>query len=189
VTFLAAQRTLAVDLGQPQETAVLPDVIAKNLSILFCGLNPGNQAAATGYHFIGRSNRFWRALHLAGFTPQQIRAEDGHSLLGYGCGLTTVVERATAGADELARHEFILAQTAFEKKIAHYRPRCVAFLGKAAYAAMLRQRDVAWGQQPARFGDALAWILPNPSGRNRAFGLDELVVAYRALRLEMAKRQ
>jgi TDG/mug DNA glycosylase family protein len=169
----------------PQNTTTLPDVIAKDLSILFCGLNPGNQAAATGHHFAGGTNRFWRVLHLAGFTPQQIRAEDGDSLLSYGCGLTTVVERATAGADELARHEFVTARTAFDKKIARYRPLCVAFLGKAAYAAMLSQREVSWGRQSAAFGSAIAWILPNPSGRNRAFGLDALVEAYRALRVAM----
>src|SRR4249920_3233303 len=85
----------------------LPDLLKPALSVVFCGINPGNQAAAEGHHFAGRSNRFWRVLHLAGFTPHQIAAEHDRSLLAYHCGLTTVVERPTAGADELELHEFL----------------------------------------------------------------------------------
>ncbi|MCZ7167087.1 mismatch-specific DNA-glycosylase, partial [Salmonella enterica] len=83
-----------------------------------------------GQHFANRSNRFWRTLHLAGFTPHEIFPENGRTLLHYHCGLTTVVERPTASTSELARHEFKAAAAAFEQKIRHYRPRCVAFLGK-----------------------------------------------------------
>src|ERR1700743_1926862 len=87
----------------------LRDVIAPGLSILFCGINPGLRAASTGHHFAGRGNRFWRVLHLAGFTPEQILPEDDRSLLRYGCGLTAVVPRATAQAAELSRSEIELA--------------------------------------------------------------------------------
>lgn len=148
---------------------------------MFCGINPGNQAAAQGHHFAGRSNRFWRVLHLAGFTPHQLAPEHDRSLLQYYCGLTTVVERPTASADELALHEFSTASARLKRKIRQHAPTVVAFLGKVAYAAMTRQRELAWGQQPTPFGGARVWILPNPSGRNRAFTLDALVIAYREL--------
>ncbi len=161
----------------------LPDIVAPNLSVVFCGLNPGLLAAAEGHHFIGRSNRFWRVLHLAGFTPHLIAAEDDASLLTYGLGITSVVERPTAGVDDLARAEFVDAAAGFEAWVHRWRPAYVAFLGKTAYSAMLGRRSVDWGRQTQPFGGAVAWILPNPSGRNLAFSQDALVAAYRDLRL------
>ncbi|WP_322023313.1 G/U mismatch-specific DNA glycosylase [Burkholderia sp. BCC1977] len=160
----------------------LPDIIAPQLDVLFCGINPGLTAAATGHHFAGRNNRFWRVLHLAGFTPDEIAPQEDRTILAYGCGLTAVVPRPTASADQLSHAEFVAAAAAFEQKIVRYAPRFVAFLGKAAYAALSGQREIAWGLQAERMQRAAVWILPNPSGRNRAFGIDELVEAYRPLR-------
>lgn len=161
----------------------LEDILAEHLAVIFCGINPGVTAAAQGHHFAGRGNRFWRTLHLAGFTPQEVRAENDRTILQYRCGLTAVVERPTARADQLSFHEFTAAAAAFEQKITRYAPRFVAFLGKAAYCALSGQRDVAWGRQPKTFGHAAVWVLPNPSGRNLAFTLDQLVEAYRQLKL------
>ncbi|WGK93449.1 G/U mismatch-specific DNA glycosylase [Pseudomonas migulae] len=161
----------------------LEDILAEHLAVVFCGINPGMMAAAQGHHFAGRSNRFWRTLHLAGFTPQEVRPEDDRTIVQYHCGLTAVVERPTARADQLSVDEFIAAAAQFEQKIAHYAPRFVAFLGKAAYGALSGQRNVAWGLQPQTFGNASVWVLPNPSGRNRAFTLEQLVDAYRQLYL------
>lgn len=167
----------------PALPQTLPDILAKDLTVVFCGINPGLSSAAAGHHFAGRSNRFWRVLHLAGFTPGEIRAEDDRALLTYGCGLTAAVARPTVRADELSRHEFIAASTALQQKIERYAPRYIAFLGKVAYSAISRQREVQWGPQPADFAGAKAWVLPNPSGLNRAFKLDDLVQAYRQLYL------
>ena len=161
----------------------LPDIVAPGQKVVFCGLNPGLSAAAEGHHFVGRSNRFWRVLHLSGFTPHLVAAEDDANLLDYGLGITSVVERPTAGVDDLARSEFVDAKARFEPWVRQYAPRCLAFLGKAAYAAMIGRRDVAWGRQAEPFGGAIAWVLPNPSGRNLAFSQDALVAAYRELRL------
>jgi TDG/mug DNA glycosylase family protein len=166
-------------------TDELPDIIAPRLKLLFCGINPGLTAAATGHHFAGRSNRFWRVIHLAGFTPEEIRPEQDHTILDYGWGLTTVVSRPTARADQLSPDEFISAAAQFEQKIARYAPRMVAFLGKAAYSALSGQRDIGWGLQPNRMQGAAIWVVPNPSGRNRAFALDRLVEAYRQLYLQV----
>lgn len=157
--------------------------------MVFCGINPGKGSAAVGLHFANRSNRFWRTLHLAGFTPDEIRPEDGRTLLRYRCGLTTVVERPTASASELARHEFKDVAAAFEHKVRDCRPRFVAFLGKAGYSALSGQQAVAWGLQSGLIGDAAAWVLPNPSGRNLAFSLDQLVDAYAQLRKAIAQAE
>ncbi|MGF6203642.1 G/U mismatch-specific DNA glycosylase [Pseudomonas laurylsulfatiphila] len=161
----------------------LEDILADQLAVIFCGINPGMTAAAQGHHFAGRGNRFWRTLHLAGFTPEQVQPENDRTLLHYQCGLTAVVERPTASADQLSLHEFSAAAAGFEQKIARHAPRFVAFLGKAAYCALSGQREVAWGLQAKTFGNAAVWVLPNPSGRNRAFSLEQLVAAYRELRL------
>ncbi|WP_426690047.1 G/U mismatch-specific DNA glycosylase [Rhodanobacter ginsengiterrae] len=164
---------------------VLPDLLAEGLAVVFCGINPGVQAAASGHHFAGRGNRFWKTLHLAGFTDRQLRPEDDRLLLGYRCGLTSVVERPTARADELSTAEFLAAAALLEQKIARYRPGCIAFLGKVAYGALAGRTAVAWGRQPETIHGSSVWVLPNPSGRNRAFALAELVDAYRALRVAM----
>lgn len=161
----------------------LEDILTERLAVIFCGINPGVTAAALGHHFAGRGNRFWRTLHLAGFTPTEVHPENDRTILQYQCGLTAVVERPTARADQLSVHEFTAAAADFEQKIARYAPRFVAFLGKAAYSALSGQRDIAWGLQLKMFGNASVWVLPNPSGRNRAFTQDQLVDAYRQLHL------
>lgn len=161
--------------------AALADVIGPDLAVLFCGINPGLTAAVSGHNFAGRSNRFWKAIHLAGFTPTQLAPQDERQLLEHGCGVTAVVERATAGADDLSAADFAAAADAFEARITRYAPRFVAFLGKPAWSALSGQRQVAWGLQPQTFVGSRVWVLPNPSGRNLAFTLDQLVAAYGAL--------
>jgi mismatch-specific thymine-DNA glycosylase len=162
-------------------TDPLPDIIARRLVVIFCGINPGMSAAAAGHHFVGRGNRFWRVLHLAGFTPEEILPENDRTILQYRCGLTAVVQRPTARAEQILTQEFLAAAAEFERKISHYSPRFVAFLGKAAYSALAGRREIPWGSQPTTLGGAAVWVLPNPSGRNRAFSLDQLVSAYRQL--------
>ena len=159
----------------------LPDILAERLKVVFCGVNPGMTAAATGHHFAGRGNRFWRAIHLAGFTPKQILPADDRTILQHRCGLTTVVERPTQRADQLSPEEVLAASASFEQKIVRYAPHFVGFLGKAAYSALSGKTEIAWGPQSVALGGAAVWILPNPSGRNRAFTLERLVSAYREL--------
>jgi TDG/mug DNA glycosylase family protein len=160
----------------------LPDLLRKNMDVVFCGINPALSAARVGHHFSSPNNRFWRVLHLAGFTPHLIQSGNDSMILQYGCGLTAAVERPTVSANELASHEFLEAAAGLERKLRRYRPRYLAFLGKPAFAAIFRKASVEWGEQFVRFGGAEVWVLPNPSGLNRAFNLEELVSAYRDLR-------
>ena len=161
----------------------LPDILAPNLRVVFCGINPGLKSAALGHHFANRGNRFWKTIYLAGFTSEQIAAENGEFILAYGCGLTTAVERPTSRADELSRDEFERAASGLSAKIAHYSPRYVAFLGKPAFAAIFQRKFASWGKQDVLLGGSKTWVLPNPSGLNRSFGLDQLVRAYTELRI------
>ena len=163
-------------------TLGLPDLLRKDLDVVFCGINPALSAARVGHHFSSPSNRFWRVLHLAGFTPHLIQPENDSTILQYGYGLTAAVERPTVSASELARREFHEAGGELERKLRRYGPRYLAFLGKPAFAAIFRKGSVDWGKQFMRFGGAEVWVLPNPSGLNRAFSLEKLVSAYRDLR-------
>ena len=159
----------------------LTDVISTSLNVVFCGINPGMRSAAVGLHFANRSNRFWRVLHLAGFTARQFEPEEARLLLDYGCGITSAVARPTVSATDLSRADYIAAQPAFERKIAKYKPRFLAFLGKPACSVFLNQRDLSWGLQPTTLGGSAVWVLPNPSGLNRAFTIGKLTDAYREL--------
>ncbi len=169
----------------------LPDILAHGLTVVFCGINPGVDAAAGGHHFLGRGNRFWPVLHLAGFTPHRVAPQDDGSVLDFGVGLTAAVGRATQRADQVQAEEFKTAGAVLREKIALYQPRCIAFLGKAAYAGITGKRKVSWGEQAQRFGGARVWLLPNPSGLNRSFSKEQLVDAYselnRNLKLELER--
>jgi TDG/mug DNA glycosylase family protein len=126
---------------------------------------------------------------MAAFTPHLIQPENDRTILQYGCGLTAAVERPTVSASELTSHEFHEAAEELQRKVRRYRPRYLAFLGKPAFAAIFQQGSVCWGQQFIRFGGAEVWVLPNPSGLNRAFSLEELVSAYRDLRIASKRTQ
>ena len=165
--------------GDPDELA---DVLAPRLAVVFCGLNPAATAVRAGHSFSSPSNRFWQTIFLAGFTPRRLRPDEERELLQYGCGLTAAVSRATRSASEVSRQDYARAAPSLEAKVRKYGPRFLAFLGKAAYSSIAVRPQLAWGSQGATFGGAQVWILPNPSGLNRAFGLGQLVEAYAVLR-------
>ena len=157
----------------------LEDIISDRLLALFCGINPGLKSAIDGHHFSGRSNRFWRTLYLSGFTPHEIAAVNDQTLLEYGYGLTTVVERPTSRASLVAKHEFEDSAELFFRKIEAYKPRNVIFLGKPAFQALSGLKTIPWGLQAEQIKEIPIWVLPNPSGLNRGFSLDMLVAAYK----------
>jgi len=169
-----------------QNPAGVSDIVAQGLAVIFCGINPASSAAASGHNFSSPSNRFWITLHRAGFTPRLLRAEEERLLLNYGCGITAAVARPTPRASDLTRAELAAAVGPLQKKIRKLAPKTFAFLGKAAYAAVHGHGEIAWGRQEARFGGAAVWVLPNPSGLNRGFSLDQLVRAYAQLRRVVA---
>jgi double-stranded uracil-DNA glycosylase len=150
--------------------------------VLFCGINPGLYSGATGHHFARPGNRFWPALHAAGFTPRLLHASEHALLLHEGYGITNLVNRTTATADELAPAEFLAGRRRLLAKVRRYRPRIVAFLGMGAYCHAFALRKAALGAQPERFADARVWLLPNPSGLNANYQLPALVRLFRSLK-------
>jgi TDG/mug DNA glycosylase family protein len=159
-----------------------PDILAGDLDVIFCGLNPATTAATAGHNFSSRSNRFWTVLHFAGFTDVRLEPHEGRRLLDYGCGITAVVDRPTRRAIDVPPDELRKARPGFEAKMRRYAPRAIGFLGKRSFSAMIERPDVEWGVHPTGFAGTMAWILPNPSGLNKAFTLDALVKAYSELR-------
>ncbi|MCL4559508.1 MAG: G/U mismatch-specific DNA glycosylase [Chloroflexi bacterium] len=149
----------------------VPDVIA-----------PGLYSGAVGHHFARPGNRFWPALHEAGFTEWVLSPSEEGELLKCGWGITNLVERATASADELAPQELVAGGLLLEAKIRRYRPKAIAFLGIGAYRGAFHRPEAAFGRQPERLGNASIWVLPNPSGLNAHYTLKALAQALQALR-------
>ncbi|TFW29294.1 G/U mismatch-specific DNA glycosylase [Duganella callida] len=172
-----------------EDFVALPDILAPALRVVFCGINPGVEAATCGHHFLGRGNRFWPVLHEAGFTPHRLVPGEDRDVLAYGIGLTTAVARPTHSAAQLRQEEFAASAAALLDKLARYRPQCIAFLGKAAYLGITGQRDAAWGAQDQPLGPSRVWLLPNPSGLNRTFSRQQLVDAYSALNRSLSLRR
>ena len=144
------------------------------LRVLFCGINPGLYSAYTGYHFARPGNRFWPALHLAGITPRLLSPDEERELLKVGCGITNIVARATATADELSTQELIAGQKQLELKVAKYRPRVVAVLGVSAYRTGWQRPKATLALQTERLSHSALWVLPNPSGLNAHYSLSAL---------------
>jgi double-stranded uracil-DNA glycosylase len=161
----------------------LPDVIGPGLTVLFCGINPSLYSAAVGHHFARPGNRFWPALHGAGFTPRLFSpAEDG-DLPALGYGITNLVDRATARADELSREQLTHGALRLRRKLVRYRPRFLAMLGLGAYRTGFGRPQAACGVAEESIGHTCVWVLPNPSGLNASFQLPELIRLFRELRL------
>jgi TDG/mug DNA glycosylase family protein len=158
------------------------DVIAPDLRVLFCGINPGLYSGATGHHFARPGNRFWPALHAAGFTPRLLAPYEERELLTRGYGITNFVARATATADELTPAEFVTGGRRLRAKVQRFRPRFLAVLGIGAYRTAFHQPHAQLGLQPERLGTTALWILPNPSGLNAHYRADALARLFRELR-------
>ena len=159
----------------------MPDVIAVGLAVLFVGINPGLYTAAIGHHFGRPGNRFWPALHAGGFTPRLFSPYEERELLPLGYGITNVVARATATADELTQAELLEGSRRLKAKAQRYRPRLLAFLGIGAYRVAFARPRATLGEQPEPIGSSRVWILPNPSGLNAHYQAADLARLFRQL--------
>jgi TDG/mug DNA glycosylase family protein len=179
--------TRAELLGAKDKT--VRDVIAPGLRVLFCGINPGLYSGATGHHFARPGNRFWPTLYGAGFTPRLLDPSEERELLTLGYGITNLVARATATADELTPGELVAGQRRLRSKVNRFQPKVVAILGIGAYRTAFTQKAVTLGKQPEQLAGTTVWVLPNPSGLNAHYQLSGLVEQFRALREVMEARK
>lgn len=163
----------------------ISDVIAPDLEVLFCGINPGLYTAVTGNHFARPGNRFWPTLHAAGFTPRRLDPAEERELLRYGYGITNLVARATATAAELSDREIAEGALALETKVRRFAPRCLAVLGIGAFRTGFGRPGASLGPQPERIGGARVWVLPNPSGLNANYKPADFARLFREMREEV----
>jgi TDG/mug DNA glycosylase family protein len=178
------QRPSQADLDAARDRTI-PDVIATGLRVVFAGINPGLYSAATGCHFARPGNRFWPALHRSGFTERVLRPDEQEQLLGLGLGITNIVARATARADELRPQEFAAGARILTEKVIRLQPRWLAVVGVTAYRAAFGRRHATVGPQGEAIGGTRVWVLPNPSGLNALWTTPKLIEAFRDLRLHV----
>ena len=160
----------------------IPDLIAPGLDVLFVGINPSLWSGAVGLHFARPGNRFWRALHEAGFTDRLLSPYEGRELLARRIGVTNLVNRATASAEELDLGDYQRGARRIAAKVRRYRPKVVAFVGMGAYRVAFGRPRAPGGRQDERLAGADIWVLPNPSGRTAGYQMPALARAFRELR-------
>ncbi|HVA73467.1 MAG TPA: G/U mismatch-specific DNA glycosylase [Acidimicrobiales bacterium] len=160
----------------------MPDVITGDLSVLFCGVNPGLWSAAVGHHFARPGNRFWKSLYLSGFTDRLLTPEEGRELLRSGLGVTNLVDRATRSANELTRAHLREGAERLARKVVRWRPLCVAVLGMSAYRTAFDRPAARLGLQPEDLETAKLWLLPNPSGLQARYQIADIVEQMHELR-------
>jgi TDG/mug DNA glycosylase family protein len=177
----APRRPNAAEVAAARGRTV-PDIIARGLRVLFVGINPGLYSGAVGHHFARPGNRFWPALAKSGFTETQLSPFDEQELLRHRLGITNIVARTTAKADELGIDELRQGAGTLAEKVRRYRPAFVALLGVTAYRVAFERPRATLGLQPDSIGGAPAWVLPNPSGLNAHHQLADLANLFRELR-------
>lgn len=157
----------------------VPDVVDDGLRLLICGINPGLWSAWSGHHFARPGNRFWVALHRAGLTPRVLAPEEERLLLDHGLGITNVVARATAAAAELTPEEIRAGGERLTRLVARRRPGAVAVLGVGAYRTAFGDRSAGPGRRPRPLAGVPVWVVPNPSGLQARYGVDEIAALLR----------
>jgi TDG/mug DNA glycosylase family protein len=164
------------------EGASVADVIAPGLAVLFCGINPGLYSGAVGHHFARPGNRFWKALHAAGFTPRVLSPFEERALLDHSLGITNLVNRATATATGVSDDELRRGAVLLRRKVRRYRPGWIAMLGLSTYRVAFRRPRADVGPQDQMIGDTGVWLLPNPSGLNAHYQVADLARVFSELR-------
>lgn len=168
------------------EGRTVPDLLPDDLRLLFVGINPGLISAATGLHFARAGNRFYPALRIAGIlavdvtTPEEARP----ALMSRGVGITNIVARASARADQLTTAELIEGRGRLEAFVEEHRPAVVAIAGITAYRTAFGRKAARAGRQDETIGGAALWVVPNPSGLNAHETVDSLAAAYREAAVE-----
>jgi TDG/mug DNA glycosylase family protein len=162
--------------------AVVPDLVDERTRVLLCGINPSLWSGAVGLHFASPSNRLWPVLHEAGWTSRRLHPSETDEVLDAGLGVTNLVARATARADELGDDELRAGLPAVAALADRWSVGWVAFLGLTAYRTVTGDRSAQVGPQEPRAGAARTWLLPNPSGLNASWQVPRMAEAFAALR-------
>ena len=145
---------------------VLPDVLASDLDIVFCGTAAGNVSALSGAYYAGPGNVFWSTLFDVGLTPRLLQPKEYREIISFGLGFTDLA-KSVAGVDsQLSKDHF--DRQRLREVILRYKPKIIAFTSKRAASEFL-DRPVGYGLQPERVGASALFVLPSPSGAARGW--------------------
>jgi len=188
---VASGRPTRADL-QAAYGAQIPDLLGPQMRVLLVGINPSLYSGWTGRHFARPGNRLWRTLHEAGFSDRLLHPSESEAILAAGLGITNLVARSTARADELSDAEIRAGVDPLRRLVLRCRkkwaqPSYVAFLGISTYRVAFGQPKAVVGEQAERFAGSGVWVLPNPSGLNAHYQQPQLTAAYAALRQAIAR--
>src|SRR4051794_41089270 len=178
---MKARRPQRAELEAAYGTTI-PDLVGPRMRVLLVGINPSLYSGWTGTHFARPGNRLWRTLHEAGFTDRLLHPSESEAIVAAGLGITNLVARATARADELSDDELRAGVAPLRRLVRRARPAYVAFLGISTYRVAFARPKAVVGEQPERFEGAGVWVLPNPSGLNAHYQQPALTAAYAELR-------
>lgn len=182
-------RVLARDLVTRTPKALLAkrlqDHIRPGLLVLFVGINPGLRSAATGHHFAGYSNRFWKLLFESQLVSEPLTYHDDWRLPDWGLGLTNIVQRPSAGIDVLKPSEYAAGRKRLAASVQRSQPHVVALLGVTIYRRLFPERKtgrISVGLQDEVLAGRPVFVLPNPSGRNAHYSYRAMLAAFQALK-------
>ncbi len=167
---------------QKASTKTLTDLLGPDMKVLFVGINPGLFTAYSGFPYAHPANRFWPTIYAAGFTPRLLQPSEYKTMLEYGYGMTNVVARASANANELTKAEYVEGGKILIEKVLKYQPDWVAFVGIQAYRAAFNKPKAHVGKQEDMIGDSKIWVLPSPSGLNAHYRPADFARVFRELR-------
>lgn len=164
---------------------VLPDVLAPDLAIVFCGSAAGAVSARRGAYYAGPGNAFWPTLAAVGLTPRLLAPREYACITRYGLGLTDLA-KAVAGADRILAREHFDCE-GLRHRILQYRPRILAFTGKRA-AREFVGHAIDYGPLAETIGTTQLFVLPSPSGAARRYWDERPWRALAALRDDIEAR-
>ena len=159
----------------------LTDHIRPGVRILFVGINPGLRSAATGHHFAGHSNRFWKLLYESKLVSEPLTHQDDWRLPDWGLGLTNIIQRPSAGVGTLKPQEYTAGKKRLVATVKRYRPHAVALLGVTIYRTLFseyRTGRISIGLQAKTLAGRPVFALPNPSGRNAHYSYRMMLMAF-----------
>ena len=165
----------------------IPDHLRPGLDVIFIGYNPSIRSSKVGHHYAHPSNRFWKAIHLAGFTPRLYRSDEGDTLLDLGYGFTNIVARPTRTAAEITAEEYTEGRRILREKLAFYQPKAACFVGKGVYEKYSGRRHIQWGEQPDPIvRGIIEFVVPSTSGLVR-MTVDEIALIFGMLREKIGR--